>query len=126
MKKKILLIDDDRMVVKTLERLLIMEGYDVVIAMNGHEALKVISIETVDLVISDIRMPDINGIQLMRSIQEYYKQCQTTPPPVIFITGFSGEEKNDIVADLKPVDLLYKPFDKDAFLLSIRGALGSA
>lgn len=123
MVKTILIIDDDRMVVKTLEKLLQMEGYRVLPAESGKAALTVIKSEQVDLIISDIKMPEMNGVETIKAINECFAKNNKQKPPFIFITGFAESDTNESAKNIKPADLLYKPFDKDAFLKSIETAL---
>lgn len=123
MKKTILVIDDDHMVVKTLEKLLQMAGYSVLIAESGAVALQIAEKETVDLVITDIRMPNMNGVETINAINNTFAKTNRKVPPFIFITGYAESEINESAKKLTPSDFLYKPFDKDAFLKSIKLAL---
>ena len=91
MTKSILVIDDDHLVVKSLVRLLENEGYSVSGAESGNQALDLIRDNTFDLIISDIRMPDINGIQTSYNIRDFLKKNKKQAIPVIFITGYSDE-----------------------------------
>ena len=61
MNKKILLIDDDKMILKTLKKYLSKEGFRVITVMSGEEAINSINNEDFDLIISDIRMPGMGG-----------------------------------------------------------------
>ena len=123
MAKKILVIDDDRMVTKTLEKLLNLEGFHVIVAESGKAALAIIQNDTVDLVISDIRMPDMDGVETIKAINGHLNKINKEAPPFIFITGYAGSEINTSAQKLKPTELLYKPFDKEEFLKTIRLAL---
>ena len=69
--KKILVIDDDKMVLLTLKRLLAKEGYRVFPAQNGTEALDLLSSANFefDLIISDLKMPNMNGIEVIKEIR---------------------------------------------------------
>ena len=63
MKKKILLVDDDHLVTLTLSRLLTNAGYEVSAVENGQEAIKKVAQANFDLIISDVRMPGIDGVE---------------------------------------------------------------
>lgn len=73
MSQKILVIDDDHLVVKTIGKLLEAEGYEVITSESGQEALTIIENDSLDLVISDIRMPGMNGVE---TINVKKKGCQ--------------------------------------------------
>jgi len=125
MDKKILVIDDDHLLVKTIGKLLESEGYAVITSESGRDALSILEKSEMDLVISDIRMPEMNGVETINVMNEHFKNIGRNPPPFIFITGFADESINESARELDPSDFLYKPFDKDEFLKSIRLALGA-
>jgi len=124
MSKKILVIDDDHLVVKTLGKLLEVEGYLVVTSESGKEAISVIENEEIDLVISDIRMPEMDGVETITVMNDHFKKNKKDAPPFIFITGYAEEKTNESAKDLNPSDFLYKPFNKEEFLKAIVSALG--
>lgn len=123
-KKKILLIDDDRLVLNALKRLLEMENYFVEAVDNAEKVLQLISYMSWDLIISDIRMPDMDGVDLIKKLRQIYQNQGKETPPVIFITGYIDSEKNNEAIELGPIQLIYKPFEKEQFLSSIRDILG--
>lgn len=123
MNKNILLIDDNHLVVKSLGRLLESEGYSVVAVESGREALKVIEKMNFDLIISDIRMPDINGVETICKIRESLKRRCKKQIPEIFITGYAEGQSHDKAKELNATDFIYKPFDKNEFLESIAKAI---
>ena len=122
MSKRILLIDDDRLVVKSLQMLLSQAGYAVDPAESGKEALNLIKENIFDLIISDIKMPDTNGVETAKLIEEHYKKIGKSVP-IIFITGYPGEKITDEAQKLNPADFIYKPFDKEEFLNAIAIAI---
>lgn len=123
MAKNILIIDDDRLVVKSLARLLETEGYLVGTAENAKEALVLVEQKNFDLIISDIRMPGINGIEMVSVLNNNLKNKQKDNIPVIFITGYTDEAKFNEAKNLGVADFLYKPFDKETFLQAVVNAL---
>ena len=125
MSKNILVIDDDHLVVKSLARLLEREGYSVSGAESGQEALNLIENADFDLIISDVRMPEMNGIETTCNIKDILKEKNKEAIPVIFITGYTSETNYNRAQKLGPTDYIYKPFDKEKFLQSVRSALGS-
>lgn len=116
MGKKILVIDDEKLVVESLKKLLKREGYEVNIAKNGAEAMARIKESDFDLIVSDIRMPDINGIEIVKKIREYLKQNGKSPVPEILITGYASEENMEEAEKLNVADYIHKPFNIKDFL----------
>lgn len=123
MAKKILIVDDDRLVATSLATLLKAEGYIVNSAESGREAFDLINQDEFDLIISDIRMPEINGIEMMNYINNDLKTKNKKAIPVVFITGYSDETSFNAAKKMGAADFLYKPFDKELFLNSIAIAL---
>lgn len=123
MAKKILVIDDDHLVVKTIGKLLENEGYVVTTSESGQEALLVLEKDEIDLIISDIRMPGMNGVETMTVMNDYFRKVQKKAPPFMFITGFAEQEINEAAKELNPSGLLYKPFNKGEFLNAIKSTL---
>jgi len=92
MARKILIVDDSESV-RMIARLALREqGYDVVEAINGVEALKQLDAERVHLVISDVNMPQMDGITLLKQIKASAKHKFT---PIIMLTTEAGQDKKD-------------------------------
>ncbi|MCM8781361.1 MAG: sigma-54 dependent transcriptional regulator, partial [Candidatus Omnitrophica bacterium] len=85
--RHILVVDDEPLVRSSLSELLTLSGYTVSTANNGREALEILDTYNVDLVITDIKMPQIDGIQLLREIKSKFKETA-----VILITGYGSIE----------------------------------
>lgn len=120
-KKIILLIDDDQLVLRSLEKVLKKDGYDVLTA-DGHEAaMDAIRNKSFDLVLSDIRMPGKNGVETAKEIQKCLIESGKNDLPIIFITGYSGDEAK-LQAPLLG-ETLYKPVDVNHLLTAIRDYL---
>jgi len=111
MPKNILVIDDEELIIRSLTKLLEREGYSVLIAKNGTDALAMSEEEDFDLIIADIRMPGINGVDTVDSIFKNLSQKQKDKIPVIFITGYVDEDIEKKAQTLKPKAYIYKPFD---------------
>ncbi|GLH26533.1 two-component system response regulator GlrR [Enterobacter sp. 200527-13] len=117
----LLLVDDDPGLLKLLGMRLVSEGYSVVTAESGQEGLKVLSHEKVDLVISDLRMDEMDGLQLFAEIQK-----QQPGMPVIILTAH-GSIPDAVAATQQGVfSFLTKPVDKDALYKAIDSALEHA
>jgi two-component system response regulator PilR (NtrC family) len=106
--RTILVVDDERSMRDFLKILLEKEGYDVIVAKDGDEALTALDDNECDVVISDIRMPGLSGLELLGEIKE-----QTPDLPVIMITAFASP--NDAVEAMKrgAYDYISKPFNVD-------------
>jgi 3-oxoacyl-[acyl-carrier-protein] synthase II len=118
MSKSILVIDDDPSVLKSLERLFKKEGYEVTCVSNGKEALEWIEKRDFDLVIADIRMPDLDGVETTKRIKEIRRNQSKPDIPVVFITGFSDVIAIDRAKQYGEVVL--KPFDLEEFLNRVK------
>jgi len=124
MAKKILVIDDDSIVSRTLKMLLRNAGYDVEIADSGLKALHIIKEDKFDLIVSDIRMPGMSGIETIKKLRENEKEEDKITPAVI-ITGYAGEGQYFPDEALGVTDYLYKPFENQEFLKMVKNALGT-
>jgi two-component system response regulator HydG len=117
---KILLIEDDISFCKLLERFLVKKAYDVTIAFSAEEARLAIKKESFDLILTDLRLPDSDGIGLMTEFKNSNPNI-----PVILMTGYS--DVNTAVKAIKngAADYISKPFNPDEVLLVITNALQS-
>ena len=111
MSKKILVIDDEELIIKSLVKLLEKHGYEVLVAKNGQDALAMAEEEKFDLIVADIRMPGINGVDTIKSIYESLEENHLQKIPTIFITGYADDEIKTKAMKLSPVAYIYKPFD---------------
>lgn len=117
--KNILLIEDDKLVGITLQKLLKLRGYSVSFVDNGGAAIEIIKEESPDLIISDIKMAKLDGIETIRRIREYLNEESKTPIPELLITGYADSESYEKAKELEPSGFLYKPFDNDKFLEAV-------
>ena len=111
MAKRILLIEDEELIIKSVKKLLEKDGFGVLIAKSGQDALMLSECEKFDLIIADIRMPGINGVETIKSINETMCKRGLKAPVVIFITGYADEEIEQEAEALNPIAYIYKPFD---------------
>jgi two-component system, NtrC family, nitrogen regulation response regulator NtrX len=114
----VLIVDDEPSILKTLGGLLTDEGFEVITALNGYEALKIIDVESPDLILLDIWMPGIDGIETLKEIKKDNPYIQ-----VIIITGHGTIETAVKATKLGAYDLIEKPLSIDKVILSINNAL---
>jgi DNA-binding NtrC family response regulator len=116
MPKNILIIDDEEIVTKSLRKLLKKQGYGVTVAQSGQQALQEVKNQDFHLVVCDVRMPQMDGIETIKEIRRFLKNEGKAPIPEILITGYADEEKYKNAVNLKVADYIYKPFDMNDFL----------
>jgi CheY-like chemotaxis protein len=117
---RVLVADDDPSVRRVLERALEREGYVVATASNGAEALEAVAAAPPDLVVTDINMPDVDGIELLINLVE------RGGIKVIAISGGGLFPKDELLADarlLGAVDIIAKPFEIEDLLARVAAAL---
>lgn len=117
---KILVVDDERSIRNTLKELLEMENHTVSIAENGIQALEIVGKINPDLVISDIKMPGMDGIDLLRTILEEYPETN-----VLMISGHGTIDTAVESIKLGAIDFVEKPIEMNRFLLTVRNALSN-
>jgi len=105
MKIKILIVDDELSMREFLSILLEREGYDVSVAGNAEEALRLLELSPFDLVLSDVNMPGLNGIELLSRIRK-----RSPETGVLMITAFSAAEQAVEAMKLGAYDYIAKPF----------------
>jgi putative nucleotidyltransferase with HDIG domain len=116
--KKILLVDDDDALRQVLGSILIKAGFLVTPAQDGPSAQSLIALEQFDLVISDIRMPGLSGIELMHFIK------RTRPMPILLMTGFSEILEAKDAQDMGAAGFLAKPFRQGDLITLVREIIG--
>lgn len=119
---RILLVDDDQPIRAALRRAFDREGYTVLEATNGIEALKVVESQPVDLVVTDIIMPDSEGIELTFALRKLHPTL-----PVIAMSGggdWAPEPYLAIARTAGAAHVLVKPFVTDDLLACVRSTLG--
>jgi len=100
----ILIVDDEENARIGLGKLLVQEGYSVASAANGYEALEFLQKQRVQLVISDIKMPEMNGLTFLRELHRNYPSTH-----VIMITAYGGVESYLEAMNLGAFEYIHKP-----------------
>jgi two-component system response regulator PilR (NtrC family) len=116
--RTILVVDDERSMREFLSIMLEKEGYKVVTADNGNDALKFIRNNNSDLIITDIKMPKVSGIEILRESMTLHPHT-----PVIMITAFASTEVAVGAMKLGAYDYITKPFKVDEIKVIIKNAI---
>jgi len=122
MAKKILAVDDESDVLLIIQTGLEVEGFDVVTAVNGEEALSQAREEQPDLILLDVMMPIMDGFEVLAKLKE---DDSTSQIPVIMLTGLSDRKKiqQALVSGIECY--VVKPFDFSDLMQKVHAALGS-
>lgn len=115
---QILIMEDELSVAKGLEMVLAEEGYKVEVAMNGKSALDTLNQKGFDLLVADLRLPDIDGMEVIKQVKQ--KRPETG---VVVITGYSTVASAVDAMKLGVYDYLPKPFTDDEFKTVVTAAL---
>ena len=118
MKKSILLIDDDESLRRVTEYNLSLKGFDVITAHSGKQGLEKFKIHSPDIVVSDVKLGDMNGLDLLEHIKK-----ESPDTPVIIITAFGSIEMAVQTMHKGAFNFITKPFDRDTLILSCKKAL---
>ncbi len=108
MKEKILVIDDERPTLKMFSLLLTAYGYEILTAENGHEGVKIFKKESPGLVLTDIKMPIMDGIEVLKEIKKINPQTE-----VIVITGHGDMDLAIQALNLDATDFINKPLQRE-------------
>jgi two-component system, NtrC family, response regulator PilR len=114
-KPRILVVDDEPSMREMLRIVLRRDGYDVLIAENGQAALERLRSEPVDLLLSDIRMPDLSGVEVLRAAKEMNRDIVA-----FMMTAYASTETAVEAMRLGAVDYFTKPFSMDELRLKVR------
>ena len=112
MSKKILIVEDDSVMGDVLKEIFKFHKWEVEIAKTGAEALSAIPKYNPDVVLSDINMPDMDGIKMLENL---YKSDSLIP--VVFLSGYRDVNKMTLAWLYCAYDFLDKPFDKEKLLM---------
>jgi len=117
---KILIVEDDEDLMEMLRGYFHVQGYDVLRANWGEEALQIAASEKPDLILEDVRLPDIDGFEVVRRLRSDRK---TKNIPVIFLTDRRSKRDRLAGLELGAVDYITKPFDVQELRLRVQNAL---
>jgi FixJ family two-component response regulator len=117
----IAVVDDDYRVLESLDDLLQSSGYRTTLHASAEEFLESANLNSIDLLISDIGLPGLSGIELLRTIRQRLK----TPIPTILITGRSEMYLEQEAKDLGALRFFTKPFDTQELLTTLEQCFAS-
>jgi len=117
MSYKLLVVDDEKEIVEVLKKRLVQEGYDVVVAYDGEEALVKVKGDNPDIILMDLMMPKLNGFEVLKEIREKF---QDKWRPVIIISAKSELDSVRQAYSLDADHYLTKPCTIENILRGIR------
>jgi DNA-binding NtrC family response regulator len=118
MKRRILLVEDDEIFLRPLQRSLEVAGYDIVLAASGEEAVDLLKHEDVDLVLTDKRLPGMDGVELIRRVKAEHADLA-----LVIMTAYGTIDSAVESVRLGAADYLVKPFEVAELLIVIRNAI---
>jgi DNA-binding NtrC family response regulator len=118
MKRRVLIVEDDEVFLRPLRRALELGGFEVLVAGSGEEALDCLKSEDVDLVLTDQRLPGMNGVTLVRQLKAEHPDVA-----IVVMTAYGTIEAAVEATRLGAEDYLVKPFESDEILLVLRRTL---
>jgi len=119
-KASVLVVDDDDNILRMIQRILELEGYQVLKASSGETALKVFDDENPELILLDIMMPDMDGYTVCQNIREF------SPVPIIMVTAKGNDEEKVKGLDAGADDYITKPFSSKELVARVRAVLRRA
>ena len=119
-KERILVVDDEPDMLSSCQRLLSRSGYEVKVAQSGREALRILKEEPFDLILTDLRMPEMDGMEVLRLSRE-----QSPDSAVIVFTGYGTIQDAVMAMKSGASDFVTKPFSPDHLLLAVEKAVGN-
>ena len=116
-KIKVLLVDDEEDFVKALAERMQMRDLGSKIALNGEKALEIVHDEVPDVMVLDLRMPGIDGLEVLRRVKKAYPDVQT-----IILTGHGSDKDEKEARKLGAYEYLQKPVDIDILVKTLKDA----
>ncbi len=114
---KVLMVDDEEDFVKTLAERMRMRDLDSDVALDGEQALQIVEEEIPDVMVLDLKMPGIDGMEVLRRVRKAYPQVQ-----VVILTGHGSEKDEAEARRLGAFDYLQKPVDIEKLVTTLKNA----
>lgn len=115
---RVLLVEDEENLLKTIRLNLELEGYSVISAITGKQAIKEFKVQRFDIVVLDVMLPEINGFDVCQAIRLENKEI-----PILFLTAKSSSDEKVKGLKLGADDYITKPFNLEEFLLRVQNLL---
>jgi DNA-binding response OmpR family regulator len=115
---RILVVDDELLIRDLLYDFFSSRNYDIILAESGSKALEILGVEDIDLILTDLKMPDMDGLEMIRRAD-----TKKNGPPVIIMTGFPSIESAIEAIRLRVADYIIKPFNINRLFESIEAVL---
>jgi two-component system, OmpR family, response regulator MprA len=117
---RVLVVDDEARILSMMRRVLVADGYDVVLAGDGRAALDILRREAVDLIILDVMMPDLDGFDVCRTVR------RESLVPILMLTARDAGVDKVTGLDCGADDYVVKPFENDELMARVRALLRRA
>jgi DNA-binding NtrC family response regulator len=114
---KVLMVDDEEDFVKTLAERMKMRDLDSEVALNGEQALQIVDDQIPDVMVLDLKMPGIEGMEVLRRVRKAYPQVQ-----VVILTGHGSEKDEAEARRLGAFEYLQKPVDIEKLIQTLKNA----
>lgn len=118
--RRILVVEDDEDMRENLQRILVGAGYKVTLAEDGDQAITMLRTQPCHLVLTDLVMPGMNGLELLKKIRQHDQNL-----PVVFLSAFGDRATYAKATELGAVDFVTKPFRASSILGLIQRTLGN-
>lgn len=116
--KCVLVVDDEQQMVDIIKKILEQEGYQVFAEINAHSALRALDNIQIDLMLIDLKMPEMDGVELLKLARTKSKEL-----PAIFLTAYGTAHSARDAMELGACDFLSKPFDNQILREAVKEAL---
>jgi len=121
--RKILVVDDDKIVLESCKRILESEGFKVFLVLSAQEAIELLEVEYFDLMIIDVKMPAQDGMYLLEQIKRKWPLDIWPELPVIVMSGYPTPKTITDGLDRGATDFIPKPFTPDELVSSVNKAI---
>jgi signal transduction histidine kinase len=115
--RRVLVVDDDTILAEMVSRLLEMHQYQVSVVHEGHAAIEKVMVESPELILLDLHLPDISGQEVLSKVNQINEDTVT-----IILTGFGGEQVAVELMKAGAIDFISKPFDNEVLLSAVESA----
>jgi len=117
---KILVIEDDEMLLALLQNILGEAGFEIVTTADGPSGIALYKRHQPDLVLLDLALPSMNGLEVLKVIREYDRKAR-----IIVVTGYGSEESAEVAFRYGATDFIQKPFESEPLVERVKAVLSS-